>query len=183
MNQTPIEDLLAETVAAEAPGMRFEHPDVYSHLIEGENDLTGIIAYSIYKREKRDWRMRWEASHGEPPTPEQTEAFVLANLTEGQKQRYRIAAKAVLDAYLGQHASDLGAEAPLVDMGLTHRMEAAVDRVEAAAGRLRRSQTFLGQVLAGAVGAALMAVIVVGGWFALRAAGIDPLTGLSFLRP
>jgi hypothetical protein len=189
MDDKPIEELLAETVAAAEPEMRFSRPDVFSHLIEGENDLIGIVAYSIYKQEKRDWLMRWEATHGEPPTAGQVEAFVLANLTEGQKQRYRIAAQSVLDGYDGQFSArpvdDRIASPPAspIETGLARRIETAAERVESAAVKVRRAGWFGGQVVSGAIGAITVALIVGGVWYGLEVAGVDVLAGVPFARP
>ncbi|MCC6982471.1 MAG: hypothetical protein IT535_04305 [Bauldia sp.] len=189
MDDKPIEEMMAETVAAAEPEMRFSRPDVFSHLIEGENDLIGIVAYSIYKQEKRDWLMRWEASHGEPPSVSEVEAFVLANLTEGQKERYRIAAQSVLDGYEGQFSARPVDEpmvkppASPIEAGLARRIETAADRVEHAAVKVRRAGWFGAQVVAGAIGAIAVALIVGGVWYGLEAAGVDILAGVPFAQP
>ncbi len=189
MDDKPIEEMMAETVAAAEPEMRFTRPDVFSHLIEGENDLIGIVAYSIYKQEKRDWLMRWEATHGEPPSTGEVEAFVLANLTEGQKQRYRIAAQSVLDGYEGQFSArpvdDRIPTPPAspIETGLARRIETAADRVETAAVKVRRAGWFGAQVVAGAIGAIVVALIVGGVWYGLEVSGVDILAGVPFAQP
>lgn len=47
----------------------------YSTLVEDPNDLVGLIAYSLYKREKLDFVEAQHAKHGRIPTSDELQVF------------------------------------------------------------------------------------------------------------
>ena len=144
---------------------------VYDHLVEGEDDVIGLITYSLYKRDKRDWLVSWTAKHDTEPTADQVEAFVNAQMSTAQRDRYRNAARQVLDAYASV-AVDI--EKPLIiTKAIGGRVEDAAKRVETA-GRWYR------QVPAVFAGAILGAAIIIGVIAILIAAGVDLAGYLGF---
>ena len=70
---TPAETPAAPSVAPARRGgagadAERPHNRVYDHLVEGEDDVIGLITYSLYKQDKRDWLMAWKRQHGREPT-------------------------------------------------------------------------------------------------------------------
>src|SRR5690606_9163512 len=72
---------------------------VHAHLVEAESDVVGLVAYALYGQETRDWLAEWARHHRDEPTREQFDAFFAANLTNGQRDRYRSAARQLLEAH------------------------------------------------------------------------------------
>lgn len=137
---------------------------LYAHLVEGEDDVIGLVAYALYKRDKREFLANLQKQRGNPPTPDQLDAFTASVLTAGQRDRYRASARQVLDAYAGVAVE---AERPtIVETAVSGRVERAARRIEAT-GRWWRL------VLAAFAGAALFAAAVVGTYYGLGRAGID----------
>jgi len=57
---------------------------VYEKLVDNENDILGIIAYSVYKRQKIEYIAHIKAAQGRKPNSEELEAF--RNLTNSDTQ-------------------------------------------------------------------------------------------------
>ncbi len=144
---------------------------IYEHLVEGEDDVIGLITYSLYKQDKRDWLSNWIARHGTDPTTDQVEAFIDAQMTVAQRERYRNAARQVLDAYASV-AVDV--EKPVIIR------DAIAGRVEDAATKVERSGNWWRQlgiaVVAGVVTVAVVALLIV----VLVEAGVDLAGYLGF---
>lgn len=144
---------------------------VYDHLVEGDDDVIGLITYSLYEKDRRDWLQHWQRQHGADPTADQHEAFVEAQLTFSQRDRYRSAARQVLDAYASV-AVDL--EKPVIIRdGIAGRVEDAAKRVEGS-GRWWR------QLPAAVVGGIAAALVIAGIVAILVAAGVDIAGYLGF---
>lgn len=144
---------------------------VYDHLVEGDDDVIGLITYSLYEKDRRDWLQHWQRQHGADPTADQFEAFVEAQLTFSQRDRYRSAARQVLDAYASV-AVDL--EKPVIIRdGIAGRVEDAAKRVEGS-GRWWR------QLPAAVVGGIAAALVIAGIIAILVAAGVDIAGYLGF---
>ena len=99
-----------------------------------------------------------------PPNPEQVQAFVTTVLTPGQQQRYRIAARTILDAFAD--ASVTAARPEIVDEAVTERIESAARAVENAGAWYR-------QIPAGVISALVYTILLIAILFVLRYAGVD----------
>lgn len=65
-------------------------------LVKGDDDLIGLIAYSLYKGHKIEFIENIENGHKRCPTTEEFEAFNMSASTEGQLKKYRDAAEKLL---------------------------------------------------------------------------------------
>lgn len=65
-------------------------------LVNGDDDLIGLIAYSLYKGHKIEFIENIENGHKRCPTTEEFEAFNMSASTEGQLEKYRDAAEKLL---------------------------------------------------------------------------------------
>ena len=144
---------------------------VFDHLIEGDDDVIGLIAYSLYKKDKRDWLIAWTNQNGAEPTAEQMAVFVDAQTTLTQRERYRNAARQVIDAYASV-AVDL--EKPAIIRG------ALVGRAEEAARKVETASRWPRRLLSGFIGGALALLVLVGVIAILIAAGVDLAGYLGF---
>lgn len=174
VSPTPVAASTARPAAggsASAGGAPSARNRIYDHLVEGEDDVIGLITYSLYERDRRDWLQQWQRQHGTEPTAEQYEAFIEAQLTFAQRDRYRTAARQVLDAYASV-AVDL--ERPVIIR------EGVAGRVEEAAKRVEGSGRWWRQLPAAIAGGAIMAVVLVAIIAILVAAGVDVAGYLGF---
>ena len=133
--------------------------------------MIGLIAYSLYKKDKRDWLIAWTNQNGAEPTAEQMAVFVDAQTTLTQRERYRNAARQVIDAYASV-AVDL--EKPAIIRG------ALVGRAEEAARKVETASRWPRRLLSGFIGGALALLVLVGVIAILIAAGVDLAGYLGF---
>jgi hypothetical protein len=105
---------LAETVPAEEA----RNP-IYDLLVQGETDVIGLLAYSLYKQNKRDWLIAFQATHGRDPGGAETDAFILGERIPRRIATYRRLAEDMLDKGHVQGASLLSGlvSAPANDLG------------------------------------------------------------------
>ena len=48
---------------------------IYNSLVNDENDIVGIISYSVYKRHKIEFINNFQKEHGRPPSDDDLKAF------------------------------------------------------------------------------------------------------------
>ena len=142
-----------------------EHNRAYEQLVSGDDDLIGLIAYALYKKDKRDFYLGWQEQHGSPPQADHVRAFTATVLTLGQQLRYRTAARDMIDAYAKTVAD---AEKPLIEKG------AVTERFEEAARKVEESIRWYRQIPAGIVAGLIFAAVLVGVVAALGLADIGP---------
>jgi hypothetical protein len=147
-----------------------EHNRAYEQLVSGDDDLIGLIAYSLYKKDKRDFYIGWQEQHGSPPQADHVRAFSATVLTLGQQLRYRTAARDMIDAY-AKTVSD--AEKPLVEKG------AVTDRFETAARKVEESIRWYRQIPAGIVAGIILAVVLITVVAVLGYAEVGPVSRLE----
>jgi hypothetical protein len=139
---------------------------VYESLVEADDDVIGLVAYALYKQDKRDWIISWRERHGDQPGPQHLDAFVSGKLTPGQHDRYRTAARNILDAYA---LTAVEAERPLIER------RAISDRIETAAKHIEGAGAWWRQIPAGVISALIYTIFLILIAAALRFAGIDLL--------
>lgn len=77
--------------------------DTFGKLVEDDNDFVGMVAYTIYKKEKNNWKDTFEATHGNKPTYEEIQKFFNVNTTTQQKiEAYRKLAEDRLNTFIDQ---------------------------------------------------------------------------------
>jgi hypothetical protein len=150
----------------------------YEQLVSGDDDLIGLIAYALYKKDKRDFYIGWLEQHGSAPQPDHVKAFTASVLTLGQQLRYRTAARDMIDAY-AKTVSD--AEKPLIERG------AVTERFEQAARKVEESIRWYRQIPAGIVAGIVFVVVMIAVVTVLGYAEIGPAArlqqGMSNLNP
>jgi hypothetical protein len=85
----PRED--AESEAPEA-----EHNTIFDNLVKVEGEVAGLVAYSIYKQNKRAWLHDFIKATGRPPTDAESRAYIIGESTERRLATYRHLAAATL---------------------------------------------------------------------------------------
>lgn len=69
---------------------------MFELLVRNETDVAGLLAYSLYKQNKRDWLISFQAAHGRPPVEAETEAFILGERIARRTTTYRLLAEDML---------------------------------------------------------------------------------------
>ncbi len=112
----PAPDRLAETVSrirlprVDTPPMSVSDSlpaearrnPLFELLVKDESDVTGLLAYSLYKQNKRDWLIAFLATHGRDPDGHETAAFILAERLPRRIATYRRLAEDLLRRGDGQ---------------------------------------------------------------------------------
>ena len=81
-------DLHVEKPAAPAPRPVQRNP-ILAELVQGEDDLPGLVGYALYKLNKRDWLASFFKTHGREPTEGEVESYVLGERTQRRIATYR----------------------------------------------------------------------------------------------
>lgn len=74
-----------------------EHNVVFTSLVTGDDDIVGLVAYSIYKQNKYDWLQAYGRLEGRMPEPAEVHSYLLGESTPRRLATYRHLAQAVLD--------------------------------------------------------------------------------------
>ncbi len=61
-----------------------------------EGEVSGLVAYSIYKQNKRAWLQDFLKATGRPPTEAESRAYIIGESTERRLATYRHLAAATL---------------------------------------------------------------------------------------
>lgn len=83
----------AQTVPAAVPAPGHT---AYSSIVEGENDLIGLIAYSLYKHDKLAFLAKHQKDIGKAPTADEMMAFCRTCTLPGPVSAYRAKASYLL---------------------------------------------------------------------------------------
>ena len=92
----------ATTDSAKAPsetdidGIESEHNTIFDSLVKVEGEVSGLVAYSIYKQNKRAWLQDFLKATGRPPTEAESRAYIIGESTERRLATYRHLAAATL---------------------------------------------------------------------------------------
>lgn len=79
---------------------------IFKKIVEDDNDFVGMVAYTLYKRQKVEWIEKFFEDHQRPPTDEELDVgFTRFSLMPSQLQSYRGQAVDLLDNFLDQALS------------------------------------------------------------------------------
>jgi len=86
-----------------------ERNPVYDALAGDETSLVGLVAYALYKQNKRSWLDEFVKATKRPPTDDETRAYIIGESTTLRLETYRQLAAAKLSGVpLGQKAEAPG---------------------------------------------------------------------------
>lgn len=69
---------------------------IFAELVQAEDDTVGLLAYALYKQNKRDWLASFAKEHGREATEGEVEAYHLGDRTPRRVLTYRRLAVDVL---------------------------------------------------------------------------------------
>lgn len=129
-----------------------------------DDDIQSLVAYSLYKRHKREWANSIRAKHDRDPTYEEDVQFFQAVATPSSLDRFRQSAGDMLVAFASQ----------VVDEQRPSIVEEAVSsRVESASTKIEASSKFWRQVGASVIASGVTISILVTLTIAAEIFGID----------
>jgi hypothetical protein len=79
-----------------ASGEDGDRNPVFSHLVTGDNDIVGLVAYSIYKQNKLDWLLAFHRATGREPSEQENTAYIIGEATPRRLATYRHLAESTL---------------------------------------------------------------------------------------
>jgi hypothetical protein len=87
-----------ETVANghAAPVVEAERNTIFDNLVKVEGEVSGLIAYSIYKQNKRAWLNDFQKIVGRQPNEIETRAYIIGESTDRRLSTYRHLAQSIL---------------------------------------------------------------------------------------
>lgn len=73
---------------------------IYSELVQDDDDILGIIAYSIYKRQKIEFIENFKEQNKVPPTDKDLKSFNQLSNSQSQLQSYKLQAIDLSERFL-----------------------------------------------------------------------------------
>jgi hypothetical protein len=98
----------------EAIGDAERNPIFDALVASGEEDVAGLVAYSIYKQNKRAWLDDFIKTTGRAPSEAETRSYIIGESTERRLSIYRRLADLTLT---GDSPGRLGARKPVSSIG------------------------------------------------------------------
>lgn len=115
----------------------------YTTFVRAENDVEGLLAYSLYKRHEIFWLKDHISETGKKPTPSEGNAFIKAVITS--ENQYRVEATNALIGFAEEFVEQRRSE---------------IER-DAIAGRIAQSTSFGRTVLSSIIGFFAVSVILI----------------------
>ena len=69
---------------------------VFGSLVKGDSDITGLVAYSIFKQNELDWLQEFRTAKGREPTEAEADSYIIGESTPRRLATYRHLADATL---------------------------------------------------------------------------------------
>lgn len=69
---------------------------VFAALVKGDSDITGLVAYSIFKQNELDWLQEFRSAKGREPSEGEADSYIIGESTPRRLATYRHLADATL---------------------------------------------------------------------------------------
>ena len=84
------------SAARHEPADDIDRNPIFDALVTPDEDISGLVAYSIYKQNKRAWLDDFIKATGRAPTDAEVRAYIIGESTERRLNTYRHLAAATL---------------------------------------------------------------------------------------
>ncbi len=124
----------AQAVADSAPsagvvGAGVFHPEiqdsgrnaVFAALVKGDSDITGLVAYSVFKQNELDWLQEFRSAKGREPTEAEADSYIIGESTPRRLATYRHLA----DATLAGNGPDVASGGPTTPRAVSFQPQQA----------------------------------------------------------
>lgn len=78
---------------------------IFEALVSSEGEISGLVAYSLYKQNKRDWLEDFKKLVGRLPTDAETRSYIIGESTTRRLETYRQLAQTTLSEKGGRGLS------------------------------------------------------------------------------
>ncbi|MGL4243172.1 MAG: hypothetical protein ACRCTI_18820, partial [Beijerinckiaceae bacterium] len=99
VEDTPTRDVPRLPRVSDQPAAADDPNPMFGLLVENDDDVAGLLAYGLYKQNKRDWLLAHRARAGREPTSAELEAFILGERIPRRVTTYR---RLALDMLAGE---------------------------------------------------------------------------------
>lgn len=94
---------------------------VFASLVKGDSDITGLVAYSIFKQNELDWLQEFRTAKGREPTESEADSYIIGESTPRRLATYRHLA----DATLAGNGPDVASGGPSTPRAVSLQQHAA----------------------------------------------------------
>ena len=94
---------------------------VFAALVKGDADITGLVAYSIFKQNELDWLQEFRTAKGREPTEGEADSYIIGESTSRRLATYRHLA----DATLSGNGPDVATGGPTTSRAATLQQQQA----------------------------------------------------------
>jgi hypothetical protein len=144
---------------------------IFERLVVADDDVVGLVAYSVYKRHKRDWIVQQIAETGLRPDLGRIREFERINQLDSQLNRYRQSAADLLATYANEAVEYM---TPAIrESTLTMEIATVAADARSASDRMVSASSLPRQVFAGVASAFVYTLLLIAFALVLRYAGID----------
>jgi hypothetical protein len=81
---------IAHEAEPERPG------GIFGRLVNGDEDIVGLVAYALYKQNKIDWMQAFENARGRKPESQEFAAYIVGENTPRRVATYRFLAESTI---------------------------------------------------------------------------------------
>ncbi|MCX7900195.1 MAG: hypothetical protein N2444_08970 [Methylocystis sp.] len=74
-----------------------DHNEIFGKLVTGDDDIVGLVAYSLYKQNKIDWMRAFESRFSRLPNDQEFAAYIVGENTPRRVSTYRFLAEATVN--------------------------------------------------------------------------------------
>lgn len=121
---------------------------IYSKLVADKDDVLGIIAYSIYKRQKIEFIKNFETQNNRPPDDNDLRHFINISNSDSQLELYRNQALELTQNFLNETIAE---DIEKRELGFDSRVKAELSKVK---------NSFVSGVFQSLIGSILFVVLV-----------------------
>lgn len=74
-----------------------DNNEIFTKLVSGDDDIIGLVAYSLYKQNKIDWMRAFESRYGRAPNEMEFAAYIVGENTPRRVATYRFLAESTVN--------------------------------------------------------------------------------------
>lgn len=89
----PTQISTAASRASDAP----DNNEIFSKLVSADDDIVGLVAYSLYKQNKIDWMRAFESRYSRLPNEMEFAAYIVGENTPRRVATYRFLAESTVN--------------------------------------------------------------------------------------
>lgn len=94
--------LTAVSGAIVKPSDALDQNEIFTKLVSGDDDIIGLVAYSLYKQNKIEWMRSFEDRRGRAPNDDEFAAYIIGENTPRRVSTYRFLAESTVSRSVGR---------------------------------------------------------------------------------